>query len=70
VDVSEGNKMKKFINLKALAIGGTFMLAMAGLGSWWFKIPFWQAVLIGLACMAILGVVAAFENGSEKRSEK
>jgi len=56
--------MKKFINVKALAIGGAFMLIMAGLGFWWFKIPFWQAVLIGLACMVILGAMAAFENGS------
>lgn len=62
--------MKKLINLKALAIGGTFMLVMSGLGSWWFKIPFWQALLIGLVCMAILGAVAAFENGSRQKSDK
>lgn len=62
--------MKKLINLKALTIGGTFMLVMSGLGWWWFKLPFWQALLIGLACMAVLGAVAAFENGGGQKSDK
>lgn len=62
--------MKKLINLKALAIGGTFLLLMSGLGWWWFKIPLWQALLIGLVCMAVLGAVAAFENGRRQKGDK
>lgn len=63
------DRMKKIIDLKGLIIGGAFLFAISGVGSWWFGIPFWQALLIGFACMAVLGVVAAFENGNEQPRE-
>lgn len=61
--------MKKIIDLKGFAIGGMFLLAIAALGSWAFGIPFWQALLIGLACMVVLGLIAAFENGDQRRKD-
>lgn len=62
--------MKKVIDLKGFAIGGAFLLVIAGLGSWLFGIPFWQALLIGLGCMVVLGVIAAFENGGQRPRSK
>jgi hypothetical protein len=53
--------MKKILDVKGFVIGSTFLLVIAGVGSWWFGIPFWQALLIGLACMVVLGLIAAFE---------
>jgi uncharacterized membrane protein len=57
--------MKKFIDLRGLAIGGAFLVVMVGLGSWWFGLPLWQALLIGLGCIVILGAIAAFEKGDQ-----
>jgi len=62
--------MKKILDLKGLVLGGTFLLLISGLGSWWFEIRFWQALLIGLACMVVLGLIAAFENGDHPRRDK
>jgi hypothetical protein len=31
--------------------------------------PYWQALLIGFACLVILGVIAAFENGADQQNE-
>jgi uncharacterized membrane protein len=62
--------MKKILDVKGFAIGGTFLLVISGIGAWWFGIRFWQALLIGLACMVILGLIAAFENGDQQRKEK
>jgi hypothetical protein len=62
--------MKKIIDLKGFVIGSAFLLVISGLGSWLFGIPFWQALLIGFACMVVLGVIAAFENGDERQSDK
>jgi hypothetical protein len=59
--------MKKIIDLKGFLIGGAFLLLISGIGSWWFGIPFWQALLIGLACMVVLGLIAAFENGDKSK---
>ena len=58
--------MKKFIDLKGLAIGGSFLGVMVGIGAWWFGLAIWQALLIGLGCMAVLGVIAAFEGGDDR----
>lgn len=62
--------MKKIIDLKGFAIGGAFLLAISGIGSLWFGIPFWQALLIGFACMVVLGLIAAFENGDQQKGNK
>ena len=62
--------MKKVLDLKGFAIGGVFLFLISALGSWLFGISFWQALFIGLACMVVLGVIAAFENGSQKKSDK
>jgi uncharacterized membrane protein len=64
----EERDLKKLLNVKALIIGGTFLLVMSGLGSWWFGLPLWETLLIGLACMVLLGVAAAFENGVQRRN--
>jgi membrane protein implicated in regulation of membrane protease activity len=61
--------MKKIIDFKGLIIGGTFLLVMSGLGAWLFGMPYWQALLIGFACLVILGVIAAFENGADQQNE-
>ena len=68
--MSGESQMKKIIDLKGFAIGGAFLLAISGVGSWWFGIPFWQALLIGFACMVVLGLIAAFENDDQKQSGK
>jgi len=62
--------MKKMIDLRGFVIGGAFLLVISGLGSWWFGIPFWQALLIGLGCMVVLGVIATFENGDQQQGDK
>jgi CDP-diglyceride synthetase len=62
--------MKKIIDVKGFVIGSAFLLVIAGVGSWWFGIPFWQALLIGFACMVVLGLIAAFENGDQRRNGK
>lgn len=62
--------MKKTLDLKGFAIGGTFLLIMSGLGSWLYGLPFWLALLIGFGCMVILGLVTVFENGDQKQSDK
>jgi len=55
--------MKKIIDFKGFMIGMAFLLVLSGIGSWWFGFSFWQALLIGFACMVVLGLIAAFENG-------
>lgn len=61
--------MKKIIDFRGFAIGGAFLLVISGLGSWLFEMPFWQALLIGLASMVVLGVIAAFE-GDQRQDSK
>lgn len=53
--------MKKVLDLKSLSIASAFLLVISGVGSWWFGISFWQALLIGLASMVVLGLIAALE---------
>lgn len=59
--------MKNIISIKGFGIGVTFLLIISGIGSWWFQIPFWQALVIGFVCMVALGLVAAFENGDDSK---
>lgn len=57
--------VKKLIDIKSFLIGAVFVTVMAGVGAWFFALPFWHVVLIALACTAILGLIAIFENGSK-----
>jgi len=52
--------------LKALLIGGMFLLVTSITGSLLFELSFWEALIIGIVIMIILGVVFAFEGDRYK----
>jgi hypothetical protein len=58
--------LRKVLDLKAFAIGAAFLLAMVGLGTWLFNLAFWKALLIGIGCMLVLGLLAEFEGRGKK----
>jgi tetrahydromethanopterin S-methyltransferase subunit C len=54
--------LRKFLNLKAFAIGFGVLAGMVAIMMRLFNLPFWIAALIGAGSMAVIGALAAFEE--------
>ena len=54
--------MKRASILKGLLIGGTFLLVTSVIGALLFEVPYWEALIVGIVFMAILGAVFVLED--------